>query len=304
MATTWRRVLALFLGILGAVVPVPPASGGERAAGDLRSRIEEISRSAQGRVGASVLVLETGESVSFHGDERFPMQSVYKLPIAMAVLQRVDRGTLKLAQRVKVEPDDFVSAGQHSPIRDRHPRGTELSLEELLRLNTSESDGTACDVLLDLVGGTAAVVEYLRGLGIAGIAVVDTEKEIGRDHSLQYRNWAAPDAAVALLKKLHEGAGLSAGSRALLLRMMIETPTGPRRLKGLLPAGAVVAHKTGSSGMQNGLAAATNDIGIVTLPDGRHLAIAVFVSDSKADEATREGVIAKIARAAWDVYGR
>ena len=61
-----------------------------------------------------------------------------------------------------------------------------------------------------------------------------------------------------------------------------------------------MAHKTGSSGATNGIAAATNDIGIVTLPDGRHLAIAVFVSDSKADAATRDAVIARIAKAAWD----
>ena len=83
---------------------------------------------------------------------------------------------------------------------------------------------------------------------------------------------------------------------------MSESSTGPQRLKGLLPAGTVVAHKTGSSWTENGITAATNDIGIVTLPNGRHLAIAVFVSDSPADQATREGVIAKIARAVWERF--
>ena len=81
---------------------------------------------------------------------------------------------------------------------------------------------------------------------------------------------------------------------------MTESTTFPARIKGLLPASTVVAHKTGSSGTRNGLTAATNDIGIVTLPDGRHMAIAVFVSDSKADDATRDAVIAKIARLAWE----
>jgi len=83
---------------------------------------------------------------------------------------------------------------------------------------------------------------------------------------------------------------------------MIHGPTGAHRLKGFLPEGTVVAHKTGTSGTSNGLTRATNDVGIVTLPDGRHMAIAVFVSDSKANEAVREGVIAKIARAAWDYW--
>jgi beta-lactamase class A len=84
---------------------------------------------------------------------------------------------------------------------------------------------------------------------------------------------------------------------------MTESTPGANRLKGLLPAGAVVAHKTGTSGAQKGITAATNDIGIITLPNGEHLALAVFVSDSPADEATREGVIAKVALAVWDKFG-
>ena len=83
---------------------------------------------------------------------------------------------------------------------------------------------------------------------------------------------------------------------------MTESPTGPRRLKGLLPKDATVAHKTGTSGTRNGINAATNDVGIITLPNGRHVAIAVFVAESPADEAAREEVIAKIAKAVWDKW--
>jgi beta-lactamase class A len=90
----------------------------------------------------------------------------------------------------------------------------------------------------------------------------------------------------------------------LVLKFMIESTPGAKRLKGLLPAGTIVAHKTGTSGTEkNGITAATNDIGIITLPSGRHVAIAVFVSDSPADEATREGVIARIVKAVWDKWG-
>jgi beta-lactamase class A len=88
----------------------------------------------------------------------------------------------------------------------------------------------------------------------------------------------------------------------LLLGWMTETATGPRRIKGRLPPGTPVAHKTGTSSTRNGLTRATNDAGLVTLPDGRHLALAVFVSDSPADEGAREGVIAEIARAARDCW--
>uniref|UniRef100_A0ACD5H150 Serine hydrolase n=2 Tax=Desertifilaceae TaxID=1969992 RepID=A0ACD5H150_9CYAN len=85
---------------------------------------------------------------------------------------------------------------------------------------------------------------------------------------------------------------------------MTETPTGLKRIKGLLPEGTVVAHKTGTSGTVEGVTAATNDVGLVTLANGRHLAIAVFVSDSTADQATREAAIAQIARAAWDRWSQ
>ena len=162
--------------------------------------------------------------------------------------------------------------------------------------------GTASDVLMKLAGGPEAIQAYLTELGIKDMIVLNTEKEIGQDWQTRYRNWASPEAAIALLRALHERQGLSKSSQTLLLKYMTESTPGQKRLKGLLPAGTVVAHKTGTSGTQKGITAATNDIGIITLPNGKHMAIAVFVSDSPADEATREGVIAKIAKAVWDAY--
>ena len=156
---------------------------------------------------------------------------------------------------------------------------------------------------MKLAGGPEAIQAYLTDLKITDMFVLNSEKEIGQDWQTQYRNWASPEAAVALLRALYERRGLSESSQGLLLKLMTESTPGAKRLKGLLPAGTIVAHKTGSSGTQKGITAATNDIGIITLPNGRHIAIAVFVSDSPADEATREGVIAKIARALWDRYG-
>src|SRR6185369_3378228 len=169
------RVLLLLVLCCASTSAQSPATA------DLRGSIEQITRDAQGRVGAVAMVLETGASVAVQGGKRFPMQSVYKLPIAMAVLDQVDRGRLNLEQRIGVRKRDFVSAGQHSPIRDRYPGGVELSLDELLRFNVSESDGTACDVLLRVIGGAPVVNRYLQSLGIQGIRVVTTEKAMGRD---------------------------------------------------------------------------------------------------------------------------
>lgn len=277
----------------------PTLDSSQRSA--LQEHIAQIARGAKGRAGVSAMVLETGEKIgSLNAQDHFPLQSVYKLPISMAVMKQVDAGKIKLEQTVPVTKSDFVGAGQHSPIRDRNPSGTQLTVSELIRFTISESDGTASDVLMKLVGGSQVVQAYLTDLGIADWKIVDTESALGRDHSLQFRNWATPDAAVTLLRALHDKRGLSESSQALLLKYMIESTPGAKRLKGLLPAGTIVAHKTGTSGTEKGITAATNDIGIITLPNGKHLAIAVFVSESPADEVAREGVIAQVAKAVWD----
>lgn len=270
----------------------------------LQDQVLRIASAAKGKVGVAAVVLEAGETVSLNPHDHFPMQSVYKLPIGMAVMKQVDAGKITLDQKVQVTKSDFVNEGQYSPIRDTYPNGVEMSVGELLRFAISESDGTASDVLMKLVGGPGAVQAYLTELKISEWIVLNTEKEFAQDWQTQYRNWASPEAAVALLRALQERQGLSESSQTLVLKLMVDSIRGEKRLKGLLPAGTIVAHKTGSSGSRNGITAATNDIGIITLPNGRHVAIAVFVSDSQADEATREGVIARVAKAVWDEWGK
>lgn len=270
---------------------------------ELRTRIEQIAQAAQGRVGMTATVLEPGELVTLNGDQQFPMQSVYKFPIAMAVLVQVDQGNLKLDQQIRIEASDIV---QESQVLEANSKGREFRLAELLQYMVSKSDSTACDALLRLIGGPQQVTEYLNSLGINHIVVANTENEIqfGQDPTLQYRNYATPDAAVNLLRAFHEGRGLSDSSQAALRQWMTETSTGSNRIKGLLLEETVVAHKTGTSATVDGVTAATNDVGIVTLPNGQHLAIAVFVSDSRANVTIREEVIAKVAKAAWDKWSR
>jgi beta-lactamase class A len=267
----------------------------------LAPELERIEKESGGTLGAAARLVETGETVAWNGDAHFPMQSVCKAPIGMAVLHEVDAGRLSLDAAVRVEPVDLVPSGMHSPLRDAHPQGAvDVPLRELLRLSVEESDGTASDVLLRVLGGKAKAQAYLSSLGIEGIRIETTESEVGRDYQAQYRSWASPHAAVQWLATLEQGKGLRPASRGLLLGWMRTTKTFPTRLKGRLPAGTEVAHKTGSSGSRDGVSAATNDIGIITLPDGRHLAVAVFLRDSKASAEERDAVIARVGRAAWD----
>lgn len=300
----WRSLaLVSVLGTLSlrsGPIQSQPVPGGRCSQPQLRSKMAQIAQAAHGPVGAAALVVESGAVVSLHGEQRFPMQSVYKLPIGMAVLHRVDLGRLNLDRQVRIGPSDLVPSSRYSPIRDKYPDGTQMTVSELLDAMMSVSDGTASDVLLRLIGGPQQVTTYLRELGVRNIVVATTEKEMAQSEQVQYRNWATPDAMAGLLRALQQGRGLSKASRRLLLNLMAGSKTGAHPIKQLLPAGTVVAHRTGSSGTVNGLTRAANDVGLVTLPDGRHLAVVVFVSDTRADAATRDAVIAKIARAAWD----
>lgn len=263
-----------------------------------RHTIDSLAASIPGRVGAAAMIVETGEIVSSHGNERFPMQSVYKLPIAMAVLQRIDAGNLKLSDQIHVRVSDMVP-GVHSPIRDMSPNGTRLSARELLRAAIVESDGTASDMLL-VWAPPADVTKLVRKLGVDSMLIAASERAMAADAMVQYKNWSTPVAAVQLLRALQSGRGVAGPSRALLLGWLTESMNGDKRIKALLPRGTAVAHKTGTDATRDGMTRATNDIGIVSLPNGQHLAIAVFVKDSRAPELQREAVIAGIARAVWD----
>lgn len=276
----------------------------EKADFDLQAQFAQIASAAGGRAGVAAVMIESDDSAYLNEGEHFPMQSVYKLPIAMAVFKQIDEGKIKLDQKVRIEKSDFVSKAQHSPIRDKNPNGTEMTVSEILRFSVSESDGTASDVLLKLIGGATAAQEYLSQIGITELKILNTEKELGEDQTVQYKNRTSPAEAVNLLRALYNRQGISEQSQTLLLKFMTESTPGAKRLKGFLPAKTVVAHKTGTSGTTEGITAATNDIGIITMPNGKHFIIAVFVSDSPADQTTREETIAKIAKAVWDKWSK
>ena len=162
----------------------------------LTDQFTAIAKTSGGRVGVFAQVIESQESAGLIEAERFPMQSVYKVPIAMAVLDQVDRKALTLNQKVSLSAGDMVPI-VHSPLHDAHPRGgIDISVRDLIRAAIVDSDGTASDVLLRIAGGFPRVTAYLRGLGIRDMVVATTEREMSRDPMAQYRNYSTPRAAV------------------------------------------------------------------------------------------------------------
>jgi beta-lactamase class A len=284
-----RLGLAFFLFVSSASAQTP-----------LQQQIRAIAADARGKVSVACSLPGTTLSCDLDPHAYPPMQSVFKFPLALAVLDQVEKGAFSLDQPVRFYPDDRILPSVYSPLQDKYPEANvDISLRELLRLTVSLSDNVAADILLRLIGGPKVVEGYIGGLGVTGFHLEDGEHGLHRDVNAQYRNWFEPAGAVQLLRRISDHSPVSEEHTALLFDWM-KNSRGQKRLKGALPHGTVVAHKMGSSDVDHGLAHATNDIGLICLPDGRRLAIAVFVTDSTADESTREAVIAHIARAAYD----
>jgi beta-lactamase class A len=256
---------------------------------------EEMAAPAGGSVGFAALDVSTGRSFGWHERQPFPMQSVFKLPIAIEVLHRVDEKKLDLSQVVALGSADARGG----------PAGTmsvpaKRTIGELLEAMLITSDNVACDKLLSLLGGPRVVDARVRALGIDGITIRYAESDLGAGKG---DNTATPAALVALLAKIsRREVGLSAASAAKLDDVLLRVTTGQQRIKGALPPGTPVAHKTGMSRTQDGITDATNDVGLIKLPNGHQVAVAVFVHASPADIETRERTIARLARAAYDAF--
>jgi beta-lactamase class A len=223
------------------------------------------------------------------------MQSVFKLPIAIEVLRQVDKGKIALDHKILLGADD-AREGATGMIAVP----SQVTVRKLLEAMVLNSDNVACDRLIALVGGPQVVDARIRGFGIKGMNIHLSEREMTAGKG---DNTATPAATVALLVKMaRHGLGLLPANAKYLEDLLLQVATGAKRIKGALPPGTPVAHKSGSSRTKDGRTDATNDVGLISLPNGNRIAIAVFVHDSPADERTREETIAKLARAAYDTF--
>lgn len=266
----------------------------------LMDSIASIGASSGGHAGIEIMDIEGNRGYSIHGHDHFPMMSVFKFPIALYFLDQADHGKITLDETLTIKKKDWEKT--FSPMLNKYKEDTiRITIRDLLIAIIQVGDNVACDVLLARAGGPPIVNAYIHSLGIAEINIVVTETQMAADPKTMYDNWCSPAAMNALLQLFYQGHILSATNTALLLQWMTGAITGPHRLKGLLPASTIVAHRTGTSGTSpDGLSVATNDVGIITLPNGHHLCLTVFIMDSQAGEATREGAIARVAQLAYD----
>jgi len=264
-----RRLLPLCLAA-GLVAPSPATASSPALIG-LERQLSTLISARPGEYGIAALDLRDGSAVSVNGDTAFPMASTVKLAIAGTYLAEVDQGRRSL---------DDVIAGRPAA--------------KLMELMIIRSDNIATDRLLAALGGPAVVQRWLASIGLTGIRMDRTIAQLLRErgHLADSKDVATPNAMVALLYKLDVGTVLSAPSRSLLLGLMGRCETGTRRIRALLPAGTLVEDKTGT------LDGVTNDVGFITMPDGRRVAVAIFARGGR----DRQPGIAAAARAIYDRF--
>lgn len=187
-----------------------------------------------------------------------------------------------------------------------NPNGGTFSIAKLIQYSISHSDNTACDVLIRLIGTPKTVEEYIKKNGIQDLQITYNEEDMQAKWDNMFQNWTTPKAASETLKKFYENKDklLSKSSYDFFWKTNIDATTGVNRIKGQLPGGTIVAHKTGWSGTnkETGITAAVNNIGIVFLPNGEYFIISVFVSESKESFDANEKIIADIAKETYDFY--
>ncbi len=263
-------------------------------------RIAELADGERGRIGVAAMDLNTGEMITVLGDQLFPLASTSKIAVAATYLEMVEKGRYSLTSEfpllIPVQSAKFSSPA--APVR----RGQYMSAIDLIEIMITRSSNPATDALLQAVGGPEKVNDWMRRQGINDFSIDRDIATLVRDDGeydpatrIDPRDAATPRAMVRLLQGLYRGDFLSDRSRQVILGAMSRTVTGKRRIVAHMPSYARVSHKTGS------LNNTSSDVGIIEYPDGRAIAVAIYVT-GQGTRLNREGRIAAIARALYDGF--
>src|SRR5512132_330311 len=301
----------------------------------LEAQLRAITERAPARCGVVAKHLGNGAIARVNPDERIPLLSVVKLPVAIVVLDGVDQGRWSLSTPITLLPHDMHPRGY---LGDHYPRGGgPVPLYKVLRLMLLFSDNSAADALMRLVGGPSAVTAWLERHDIHDLRVDRTERDLGNDwygltpgadtlgsaeeirelraqvpgavHDsaaqamlADPRDTGTAAACVHVLERLWRRSLLSEAMTDTLQSLLARCKTAPDRLPALLPKGTPVARKTGTGGTSRGVNVAVNDVGVIRLPNGDNVAIAVLIGGSRESMDRTERVIARIARTVFDAW--
>lgn len=288
--------------------------------GALSRAIRSLWADFPGKTGIAIARLDGNWVVHERGDELMPQQSVSKLWVAMAVMDAVDRGQLRLDDRVTLTRADLTVFNQ--PIAASIGQGSfTTTIADLLDRQMRRSDNTANDYLMRKVGGPQAIRNFIAAKGFGAIRFGPGEKYLqAKTAGLTWRpefvdnqafrdaraklgdaartaamdayiadppDGASPIAIARALLRLKRGDILSPSSTRYLLNLMATSLTGPQRLHGGVPSSWRFAHKTGTGQELKGRQAGFNDVALLTAPDGTTYAVVVMIADTRTPLAKR-----------------
>lgn len=269
-------------------------------ASSFEQRIAELANADQGRIGVAAIDLATGEEIMVLGDQLFPLASTSKIAIGAAYLEMVEQGRYSLTSEFPLMM--AVRSAKYSSPKAPVREGQYMPAIDLIEIMITRSSNPATDAMLAAIGGPAVVNDWMRRQGINDFSInrdiatlVRDDGEYNPANHIDPRDAATPRAMVRLLAGLYRGDFLSDQSRQVLLGAMSRTITGKRRIPAHIPLEARVSHKTGS------LNNTSSDIGIIETPDGRAIAVAIYVT-GQGTRLAREQRIAAIARALYDGF--
>lgn len=269
---------------------------------ELKKEIEIIVGGKDLKLGFALYDFSTGKSISINGNDKYPMQSVFKFPIGVALLDCVSRGEFSLSDSVTLTKADLLP-DLWSPIRERWPEGVRLPLVSVMTYMVAHSDNIATDFLIHKIGGVARIQDIVNRLGAKKINIRNTEAEIQGSWSVQFDNWTTPNAMVDFLRLMNDGKLLDKANTTVLWEIMASASSGS--VNRLVPKTVTFARKTGYSGVNSqGIIAAQNDVGIIEFEDGRRVAYAIFLTDSTLCTDAGYDILAQIGKAIWKAYER
>lgn len=269
----------------------------------IRNELSAIAQQTDAEVGIAVIG-SNGDTLTVNNDVHYPMMSVFKFHQALAVADYLRQNDLPLDTTLHITRADQPE-GTWSPLRDNRKEAEfDISIADLLVYTLQQSDNNACDILFKL-RSPAETDQYVRSLGIEDFNISYNEKDMSANHQLSYDNWTTPYAAASLLRKFIESDIIAEPYFSFIKETMSNCETGLMRLPApLKDTGATIAHKTGSGYTENGRISGTNDLGYITLPNGKSYYIAVFIKDSAHSQEDTEKIIANISEIVYNHFNK
>ncbi len=282
-------VVQLFSGLSA------PAADDQKTAQPAVTRIAEIERDLQGRLGVAILDTANGRSIDYHAKDRFPMCSTFKWLAAAAVLKRVDQNQERLDRKLSYGPADML---EWAPITENHVQEGSMTLDALCAAAIEYSDNTAGNLLLQTIGGPHGLTEFVRSIGDPITRLDRNEPTLNTAIKGDERDTTTPASMLKDLKSLLVDQELSAGSQQKLEGWLIKNTTGDKRLRAGLPSTWQIGDKTGT-GPKNG---ATGDVAIARPPNRAPILIVVYTVESSASSDKINQAFADVGKVVGETF--